>query len=122
MYLNSNIKFLRNYTRTTQEQFGKLFGKTRSNIDSYERGNAKPDTDFQKAIADHFSISLEVLLYKDLQRNPGLLYSGASVQDQHSGKLEDILKAKDETIRELKTQVRYLQEQYNLLLKKLKVA
>jgi transcriptional regulator with XRE-family HTH domain len=122
MYLNSNIKFLRNYTRTTQEQFGKLFGKTRSNIDSYERGNAKPDEAFQKAVADHFNISLEVLLYKDLVKNPGLMFSGSSVNDQHTGKFEDLIKAKDETIKELKAQVKYLQEQYNQLLKKLKVA
>jgi transcriptional regulator with XRE-family HTH domain len=70
MFLHSNIKFLRNYTRTTQAEFGKLFGCTRSNIDSYERGNAKPPEGIQLKIAQHFNISLEVLITKDLQMNP----------------------------------------------------
>lgn len=122
MFLNSNIKFLRNYTRTTQEQFGKIFGKSRSNIDSYERGNARPDEAFQKALAEHFSISLEVLLYKDIQKNPGLMFHSNSINEQNSIATEDVIKAKDELIRELKLQLKYVQDQYSTLLKKLMVA
>lgn len=122
MYLHKNIKFLRNYTRTTQQQFGNLFQKSRSNIDSYERGNARPTEEFITALSNHFNISLDVLINRDLQTNPGLMFSGSSVQDQKNSSVEDLIKAKDETIKDLRQQVKYLQEQYNQLVKKLKVA
>lgn len=122
MFLHSNIKFLRNYTHTTQEAFGKLFGKTRSNIDSYERGNARPNEEFQTAVCEHFDITLDVLLNKDLQKNPGLMFANISIPEQKQHGFEDLLKAKEETIRDLRSQVKYLQELNDRLLKKSKVA
>lgn len=129
MFLNSNIKFLRNYARITQAEFGKLFGKTRSNIDSYERGIARPDEKTQKAITEHFNISLETLIHKDLQKNPGLLLSTVNPVDARSSVSDDAINAKDEVIRELRAQLRdkdqqinFLQNQNDKLLGKLKVA
>lgn len=129
MYLHSNLKFLRDYTRTTQAEFGKLFGKTRSNIDSYERGNARPDEGVLLAISKHFNLPLEVLISKDLKMNPGLMFAGNSANQLKAVASDDAIKAKDETIRELKlqikdlqTQIQFLQNQNNSLLKKLKVA
>lgn len=129
MHLHTNIKFLRGYLRLTQAQFGKLFNKTRSNIDSYERGNARPDEETQREIAAHFNLPLEVLISKDLQMNPGLLLAGSSFSALSNVINEDAMKAKDETIRELKSQckslqdqISFLQQQNDRLLKKLKVA
>jgi transcriptional regulator with XRE-family HTH domain len=122
MFLHSNIKYLRNYVNLTQAEFGKLFGLTRANIDSYERGIGKPKEEKQIALANHFKIPLEVLISKDLKLNPGLLYSGASVQDQKNNANDDALKAKDETIRELKAQIKFLQDQNAQLMQKIKVA
>lgn len=114
MFLHSNLKFLRTYIRLTQSDFGKLFKKSRSNIDSYERGNAKPDEDFQKGVADHFSISLETLLYKDIQKNPALLLDNSGIQKEG-----ELLKAKDEMIRDLRSQIRFLQQQNESLLNRM---
>jgi transcriptional regulator with XRE-family HTH domain len=129
MYLHSNLKFLRDYLHLTQAEFGNLFNLTRANIDSYERGIARPKQDKISAIALHFGLSIEVLLNKELKMNPGLLYAGASVQIQREGATDDTLKAKDETIKTLREQIRRLEEQVNYLqgqndrlLKKLKVA
>lgn len=129
MYLASNIKFLRNYTHLSQTEFGKIFNKTRSNIDSYERGNARPDEETQQLIAAHFNISVEVLFQKDLKLNPGLMFAGASVPGMKAIVSDDTIKAKDETIKELKDQIKmlkdqvaFLQQQNDRLLKKLKVA
>lgn len=121
MFLHSNIKFLRNYTRTTQAEFGKLFSYTRSNIDSYERGNAKPPLDLQTKVSEHFNIPLEVLITKDLQMNPGLMFAGTGVNDQQKIANEDALRAKDETIKLLKQRCEFLEQQNAQLLKKIKV-
>lgn len=122
MYLHSNLVFLRKYTRTTQQEFGKIFKKTRSNIDSYERGNARPDEATLLSICKHFTISMETLIEKDLQMNPGLMLIGTTASDQEAQVNKDALKAKDETIRELRAQIKFLQEQNTQLLKKIKVA
>nr|WP_255724086.1 helix-turn-helix transcriptional regulator [Terrimonas ginsenosidimutans] len=111
MYLNANIKFLRQYSQLTQAAFGELFGKSRTNIDGWERGKAKPDEAFQLALAKHFNISMETLLQKNLNANPGLLKG-----DQ---KENDTIKAKDELIKILREQVKKLEAQNDALLSKL---
>ncbi len=118
MFLASNIKYLRNYLHLTQADFGKIFSKTRSNIDSYERGNAKPDDVFKKSLADHFGISLEILIHKDIQTNPGILLSGKGSPILSNKTTEDIIKYKDDLIKELRSQIRYLQQQNDSLLDK----
>lgn len=115
MFLHSNIRFLRNYTRKSQAEFGKIFKKTRSNIDSYERGNANPDEATQKDIADHFNLSLETLVHRDLQSNPALLMAGPGKINNK----DEVLKAKEELIKELKRQIKFLEDQNESLIKKL---
>ena len=112
MFIHANIKFLRNYTKLSQAQFGDLFGKSRSNIDSYERGTP-PSEDLLGKISKHFNISVDTLLYKDLQSNPGLMLGG------NGNNIDDILKTKDELIKELKKQIQFLQTQNETLLKKI---
>jgi len=119
MFIHSNVKFLRNYTHQTQAQFGKMFGKSRSNIDSYERGNATPDESIQNDIAKHFNISLETLIHKDLQANPGLLLAGNSAAGNNKIVETDIIKVKDDLIKELRKQIAYLQTQNETLLHKI---
>lgn len=120
MFLSSNIKYLRTqYVNLTQAEFGKLFILSRSNVESYERGIAKPKPDKIADIAKHFNISIEVLLYENLKVNPGVLFKNAGGHEQLSSAVEFALKAKDETIKELKAQVKNLQEQNSKLIDKL---
>lgn len=124
MFLYSNLKYLRNFSDLTQAEFGKLFKKyncekSRSNIDSYERGNARPDEAFQAGVSKHYNIPLEVLIHKDLKLNPGLMFTAASVTDQKNLASEDVIRAKDDLIRELKAQNKKLQEQNESLIKQL---
>lgn len=107
--LEKNIKHLRQVDDLSQTAFGGRFGASRSMIDSYERGNAKPSSDMLQTIAAHYHISIDALLSKDLSnktvfRNAMCLTSTAD---------SDILQAKDEMIAELRRQVKNQQEMIN---------
>lgn len=104
--LTNNIKHLRQTDDLSQAAFGDRFKASRSMIDSYERGNAKPSSDTLQAIAAHYHISIDALLTKDLSnktvfRNAMCL---TSTTDSH------ILQARDEVITELRRQVKSMQE------------
>ncbi len=117
--IGKNVKFLRNYSGLNQTEFGKLFGITRGMIDTYEREKAKPSFELLNRVAKHFNLSLEAITQKDLTMNPGLLYSGASVEEQKSVVNGDLLAAKDEQIKLLKEQNKFLQEQVKDLTRQL---
>lgn len=104
--LDKNIRHLRSLDGLSQKEFGKLFEASRSMIDSYERGNAEPSNDLLQVIAARYHVSVDALLTKDLSnkivfRNAMSLTSSGDT---------DLLKAKDETISELRKQVRNQQE------------
>jgi transcriptional regulator with XRE-family HTH domain len=98
-YLHTNLKFLRKQTKDSQEAFGKLFNLTRGQVDSYERKVATPKTELIGKIAAHYKTTIEVLMTKDLVKNPGLLHAAG----EHDGE--------GELIAELRNQIAYLQKQ-----------
>jgi len=109
LMIGSNVKYLRNYAGLNQTEFGKLFNCTRGMIDTYERSVAKPSLEFLNKLAKRFNLPLEVITQKDLQMNPGLLYAGASVEEQKQSINSSLLAAKDEQIKMLKEQNKFLQ-------------
>ena len=100
MSVARNIKHLRRSAGLNQTEFGKLFNLTRGNIDSYERSVCKPSTEVIGKIAAHYNIGIDVLLNKDLETNPGLMFINTPVESVKGIVNEDLIKAKDETIRE----------------------
>jgi transcriptional regulator with XRE-family HTH domain len=60
-HIGDNIKFLRSKYSLTQEEFGALFGATRDNIASYERGS-EPRLDFIARMAAHFGLTSDLLI------------------------------------------------------------
>ena len=111
LLLSKNIRHLRLLDDLTQKDFGKLFEASRSNVDSYERGNAKPSNKMLQAIAAHYHISVDALLSKDLSSKT--VFRNAM---HISSPMEtDLLKAKDETIAELRRQVKSQQDTINNL-------
>lgn len=115
----TNVKYLRNFSGLNQTAFGQLFKATRGMIDTYERGVAKPSVDFIRALAEHYNISVDVLMKKDLRLNPGLMYANASGIEVTANNADDLLRAKDEMIKELRQQIKYLQKQNDDLMKAL---
>jgi transcriptional regulator with XRE-family HTH domain len=72
-YLKQNLRYLRHVKNLNQEEFGALFGLSRDNIASYERG-IEPRLDVLSLIGKKLHIQLDALLNTDLgalpPRNP----------------------------------------------------
>lgn len=61
-----NIKFLRERAGLSQEQFGKLFGKTKSCISLWESNERSPIVQNVLDIANHFNVDILELISADL--------------------------------------------------------
>lgn len=72
IFLSRNLKLLRKHINETQESFARIFGVSRDNIASYERG-VKPKIPFLVDIENYYHISLEELTSYDLKEHPEIL-------------------------------------------------
>jgi transcriptional regulator with XRE-family HTH domain len=68
-HIGNNIKKIRGIKKLSQSGFADLFGLTRASIGAYEEGRADPKIDTIKQIADHFGLSLDQLITKELTVN-----------------------------------------------------
>lgn len=68
-YLQLNIKYLRKENGLTIIDFSKIIGKSKSMISDYENGKSEPDFNTIEAIAKHFKVSQQDLMFKNLQEN-----------------------------------------------------
>lgn len=64
MEFGRRLKSLRLRNNMTQEELGKLLGKTKNSISQYETGKREPDLETLKIISDYFTVSLDYLLGK----------------------------------------------------------
>lgn len=65
MAFAKNIGILRKHLGYSQDRFGKEFGATRGQVESYETGRAKkPSPTFATAICKRFNIEMDVLLHQ----------------------------------------------------------
>ena len=64
-----NIRKLRIAKKMTQTEFAELFNLKRTAVGSYEEGRAEAKIDTLIKIADHFKLSLDQLLRKELTIN-----------------------------------------------------
>lgn len=63
---STNIKHLLRKTKTTQEELATVIGKKRSVVGSYVRGEAEPNLNNLRLIADHFQVNVDDLLKVDI--------------------------------------------------------
>ena len=68
-YIGKNIKKIRSVKKISQAQFAKIFDLNRGSIGAYEEGRAEPRIDTIVQIANYFSLSIDLLLNKELQVN-----------------------------------------------------
>ena len=68
-YIGKNIRKIRHLKGLNQSQFADIFGLTRASIGAYEEGRAEPKISTIIEIANHFSISVDLLLKKELKVN-----------------------------------------------------
>lgn len=68
-FFGQNIRFLRNRQQMSQSAFAELFGLKRTAVGAYEEERAEPKVELFVKIANHFGISLEDLLCRNLQES-----------------------------------------------------
>jgi transcriptional regulator with XRE-family HTH domain len=66
LYIAENLKFLRKDKKLTQAQLSEKIGVKRSVLGAYEEGRAEPKYNTLLVIADHFKVSIDDLLLKNL--------------------------------------------------------
>lgn len=66
--LGNNIKHLRQLYSETLEELGIVLYCAKSTVKGYENGSRKPDLQTLKAIASHYNIMIDELLYSDLTK------------------------------------------------------
>lgn len=64
--IGKNIKKIRSVKKLNQTQFGELFQLNRGAVGAYEEERAEPKIDTIIQIANHFGLSVDVLLLKEL--------------------------------------------------------
>jgi transcriptional regulator with XRE-family HTH domain len=66
MYLNLNIKYLRESENLSQEQFGVRFGLTRGQVATYESGKSEPSIETVLAIVTFYNIHVADIVTKSI--------------------------------------------------------
>lgn len=68
MYIGSNLKFLRNRLKKSQEELAHELGLTRSSYSGYENGVAQPNLELLIAFSNYFKVSADDLLKKEISK------------------------------------------------------
>ncbi|WP_109831230.1 LexA family transcriptional regulator [Reichenbachiella versicolor] len=68
-YVGSNIKKIRKVKHISQADFASLFNLARPSVGAYEEGRSEPKLETIISIANHFRISIDILLTRDLTVN-----------------------------------------------------
>ena len=71
-FISTNLKALREHLHMSQGMFAEVFGITRDNIASYERGS-KPDLPLVVQIVKYFHIPLDGFIADDLRKHPEVI-------------------------------------------------
>ncbi len=79
-----NLKALRKKHNLTQDQFAQKLGIKRSSVGAYEEGRAEPPLSNLSNIARSFDVSIDSLVYEDLETGMGLNPLTGQKQNQNS--------------------------------------
>lgn len=74
----NNLLTLRNESKLSQEEFGKIFGIKQGTYCNYENGITEPSIDIMIKIADYFNVSLDYIFNRPFSNNLGYLTENQS--------------------------------------------
>lgn len=66
--INKNVKYLRSKNSISQQELADALRVGRTSLGDYERGRTEPDISTLISLSDYFSISIDDLIRKDLQK------------------------------------------------------
>ncbi len=73
MYLARNLKYLRMRNREMQKDIADLLSVSKQTVSAYENGECEPDIEKLILLAEHFGMTLDDLILRDLESLAPLL-------------------------------------------------
>ena len=80
--IGQNIRKIRSAKKLNQTQFAEIFNLTRGSVGAYEEGRAEPKIDTIIQIANYFSLSIDLLLNKEITVNDLFQIGRASCRER----------------------------------------
>tara|TARA_B110001454_G_C12685501_1_gene419986 strand:- start:135 stop:878 length:744 start_codon:yes stop_codon:yes gene_type:complete len=80
-FFGKNIKKIRGVKRMSQQVFADIFLLKRATLGAYEEGRSEPKIDTIIKVANYFSISIDVILTKEITVNQLLRFDGGITTD-----------------------------------------
>ena len=80
-FFGKNIKKIRGVKRMSQQAFADIFHLKRATLGAYEEGRSEPKIDTIVKVANYFSISIDVILTKEMTVNQLLRFDGEITTD-----------------------------------------
>ena len=80
IHLPNNLKYLREINKETQDDIAKIVDKQNTAISNWEKGIREPDAIDLKKLANHFDISIDDLVTKNLRFDNGELVNITPVE------------------------------------------
>jgi transcriptional regulator with XRE-family HTH domain len=80
-FFGKNVKKIRGVKRLSQQAFADIFLLKRATLGAYEEGRSEPKIDTIIKVANHFSISIDVMLTKEITVNQLLSFNGGITTD-----------------------------------------
>lgn len=133
-FISLNIKYLYEENNLNQNDFGELFGLKKGVISTYVQGKTNPSIETIQKICNHFNLSLDDFINKDLRRVKKVEYGnyntdpliGLMAQEPPGsmqaagyvnmiGELRGRLKDKDEVISEKNKRITMLEDEIRRL-------
>lgn len=87
--ISKNFKKLRLFKSMNQTEFSELFGITRSSVGSYEEGRAEPKLETLLKVADHFKLTVDAIIRKELTVNQIAKFENPMPKSKNISELEE---------------------------------
>lgn len=102
MYLASNLKYLREKKREKQVELAEMLEISRSTYGLWETGDRSPSIENMIALADHFCITVDDLIRKDLRPQKPMCATNLQYLREENGfnqkEIADLIKTKHSII------------------------
>jgi DNA-binding XRE family transcriptional regulator len=67
VYLAQNLKYLRMKSKETQKDISEFLGVSEMTVSRYENGDSEPDIETVIKLSEHYNLSIDDLLLKELR-------------------------------------------------------
>ena len=108
-FFGKNIKKIRTVKNLSQQAFADIFGLKRATLGAYEEGRSEPKIDTVIKVANHFSVTIDCMLTRDLTVNELLKFKADIVAGMHEADQETFVEVPCITSRNAADYIEYFE-------------